>query len=70
MVSTSGSVPAVVATEISVQDSAGFASGDVTPGSAFGVEIPAIDLMINVMPSEIAQMLQNRARDGFLDPLR
>ena len=31
--------------------------------SAFGVEIPAIDLMINVRPSEIAQMLQDHARE-------
>ena len=47
---------------------AGYASGDVTRGSAFGVAIPAIDLVLNVIPSESAQMLQNRARDCFLDP--
>ena len=53
---------------ISGAEVAGYASGDVTRGSAFGVAIPAIDLVLNVIPSESAQMLQNRARDCFLDP--
>eukprot|EP00927_Polykrikos_kofoidii_P022032 TRINITY_DN2067_c0_g1_i14.p1 TRINITY_DN2067_c0_g1~~TRINITY_DN2067_c0_g1_i14.p1 ORF type:complete len:524 (-),score=79.44 TRINITY_DN2067_c0_g1_i14:139-1710(-) len=44
---------------------AGFASGDVTRGTAFGVAIPAIDLVLNVRPSVIAERLQNRASRPF-----
>lgn len=41
-------------------DVVGFATGDVIRGTAFGVAIPSVDIVVNVSPSVLAERLRNR----------
>jgi len=38
----------------------GFASGDMTRGSAFSVAVPGVSIVVNISPQELAQKMQER----------
>lgn len=48
----------------------GFASGDLVRGTAFGVAVPEVDIVVNVSPQILVQRLQGRFSKGSLSTMR
>jgi len=48
----------------------GFASGDLVRGTAFGVAVPEVDIVVNVSPHILVQRLQGRFSKGSLSTMR
>lgn len=48
----------------------GFASGDLSRGTAFGVAVPDVDIVVSVCPNILARRLQTRFRKGAMSASR
>jgi hypothetical protein len=48
----------------------GFATGDLVRGTAFGVAVPEVDIVVNVSPDILAQRLQGRFSKGSVSTMR
>jgi len=48
----------------------GFASGDLVRGTAFGVAVPEVDIVVNVSPHILVQRLQGRFSKGSFSTMR
>jgi len=48
----------------------GFASGDLVRGTAFGVAVPEVDIVVNVSPHILVQRLQGRFSKGTVSSMK